>query len=73
MQLLVSYGQTGPRLQTDSADMSLAGAIDIDFSSEVDIFISIYMIYSGTGGSWFFILNNNQMLDRNDGEIFLSI
>ncbi len=53
--------------------MSLAGAIDIDFSSEVDIFISIYMIYSGTGGSWFFILNNNQMLDRNDGEIFLSI
>lgn len=50
--------------------MSLAGAIDIDFSSEVDIFISIYMIYSG---SWFFILNNNQMLDRNDGEIFLSI
>ncbi len=49
---------------------SLAEAIDIDFSSEVDIFISINMIYSGTGGSWFFILNNNQMPDRNDGELF---
>ncbi len=48
----------------------MAEAIDIDFSSEVDIFISINMIYSGTGGSCFFILNNNQMPDRNDGEIF---
>lgn len=66
MQLSVSNGQTGPRLQTNSADMSLAEAIDIDFSSEVDIFISIYFIHSGTGGGWFFIPNNNQMLDRND-------
>lgn len=49
--------------------MCLAEAIDIDFSSEVDIFISIYIIHSDTEGGRFFIPNNNQLVEGYDGEI----
>lgn len=53
--------------------MHLAEAIDIDFSSEVDIFISIYIIQSDTKGGWFFIPKNNQLLGGYDGEKFFSM
>jgi len=60
-----------PKAQNDLAGMHLADAIGIDFSSEVDIFISIFIIQSNTKGGWFFIPNNNQLLEGYDGENFL--
>lgn len=62
-----------PTARNDFAGMQLAEAIDIDFSSEVDIFISIYIIQSDTKGGWFFIPNNNQLLEGYDGEIFFLV
>lgn len=49
----------GPKARNDSAGMCLAEAIDIDFSSEADIFISLYIIHLDTIGGRFFIPNTN--------------